>query len=148
MPKQYGERRPTNGGDRFTSLGHPSILNWFRVLASLLQRRRSPEANQTLHDLWSSPVLAHYIYVFGAVAPWRNFATCKIHFTSKSCVLVYWQRYCMSLQQRASAKLCGVVQGMELRNFRSGRHVYSAGRPSRWASAHILVRVVFVTVLH
>ena len=28
---------------------------------------------------------------------------------------------------------------MELRNFRRGRHLYSAGRPSRWASAHILV---------
>jgi len=27
-------------------------------------------------------------------------------------VLLYWQRYCMVLQQRASAKLCGVVQGM------------------------------------
>ena len=38
-----------------------------------------------------------------------------------------------------SAKLCGVVQGMELRNFRRRRHLYSAGRPSRWASAHILV---------
>jgi len=38
-----------------------------------------------------------------------------------------------------SAKLCGVVQGMELRNFRRGRHLYSAGRPSRWASAHILL---------
>jgi len=29
---------------------------------------------------------------------------------------------------------------MELQNFRRGRDVYSAGRPSRWASAHILVR--------
>jgi len=48
-------------------------------------------------------------------------------------------RYCMALQQRASAKLCGVVRGMELRNFCRGRHLYSAGRPSRWASAHILV---------
>jgi len=32
-----------------------------------------------------------------------------------------------------------MVLGMELRNFRRGRHLYSAGRPSRWASAHILV---------
>ena len=30
-------------------------FNGFRVLASLLQRRRSPEANQTLHDVWPSP---------------------------------------------------------------------------------------------
>ena len=28
---------------------------------------------------------------------------------------------------------------MELRNFRRARQLYSAGRPSRWASAHILV---------
>jgi len=44
-------------------------FNGFRVLASLLQRRRSPEANKTLHDLWLSPGLVHYIYIFGAVAP-------------------------------------------------------------------------------
>ena len=44
------------------------------------------------------------------------------------------------------AKLCGVVQGMELRNFRRGRHLYSAGRPSRWASAHILVFILFSSV--
>ena len=33
-------------------------INGFRVLPSLLQRRRSPEANQTLHDVWPSPGLA------------------------------------------------------------------------------------------
>jgi len=32
---------------------------------------------------------------------------------SKSCVLLYWQRYCTALEQRPSAKLCDVVQGME-----------------------------------
>jgi len=58
---------------------------------------------------------------------------------SKSCVLLYWQRYCTALQQRALAKLCGVVQGMKLRNFHRGCHLYSAGWTSRWASAHILV---------
>ena len=59
------------------------------------------------------------------------------------------QRYCTTLQQRASAKLCGVAQGMELRKFRRGRHLYSAGRPSRWASAHILVgnRVDYLRVV-
>ena len=64
---------------------------------------------------------------------------CKIHFMSKSCVLLYWHHFCTALQQRASAKLCGVVQGMELRNFRRGCHVYSVWQPSRWASTHILV---------
>ena len=70
--------------------------------------------------------------------PRRNFARCKIHFTSKSCVLLYWQRHYTALQQWASAKLCGMVQGMELPNFRTGHHLYSAAWPSRWASAHIL----------
>ena len=84
-----------------------------------------------------------HIYFLGALAPWQNFARCKIHFTSKSCVLLYLQHYCTALQQRASAKLCGVVQGMELQNFCRGRHLYSAGQPSRWASAHILVIVYF-----
>ena len=91
--------------------GTPANFNGFCVLPSLLQRRRSPEANQTWHDVWPSPGLIHYIYIFGGsclpdgILP---FATCKIHFT-KSCVLLYWQRYCMAFQQRASAKLCGVV---------------------------------------
>jgi len=38
-----------------------------------------------------------------------------------------------------------VVQGMELRNFRRGRHLYWAGWPSRLASAHILVLFVQAT---
>jgi len=35
----------------------PSNFNRFRVLASLLQRRRSTEANQTLHNVWPSSAL-------------------------------------------------------------------------------------------
>jgi len=75
--------------------------------------------------------MAHGVYTFsGALAPTGILSGAK--FTS--CVLLYWQRYCTELEQRASAKLCGVVQGMELRNFRRKRHLYAAGRPSRWAS--------------
>jgi len=36
-----------------------------------------------------------------------------------SSFLLYGQRYCTAVEQWASATLCGVVQGMELRNFRS-----------------------------
>jgi len=46
----------------------------------LLHRRRSTKVNQTLHDMWPSPELVHYIYAFSrALARWRNFAKCKIH---------------------------------------------------------------------
>ena len=49
--------------------GTPANFNGFRVLASLLQRRRSTETNQTLHDVWPSPGLVHYTYIFGGSCP-------------------------------------------------------------------------------
>jgi len=105
------------------------------MLASLLQHCRSPEANQTLNSVWPSLGLVHYryIYIFQG--------SCHDGITSKSCILLYWQRYGTALQQRALAKLCGVVQGMELRNFCRLRHLYLPGWPSHWASAHILVQI-------
>jgi len=51
------------------------------------------------------------IYTFwGLLPPLRNFVRCKIHFASKSSILLYWQCYCTALEQWASAKLCGVQQ--------------------------------------
>ena len=48
----------------------PANFNGFRVLASLLHRRRSTEVNETLHDVWPTPALLHYIYIWsGALAP-------------------------------------------------------------------------------
>ena len=44
--------------------GTPANFNGFRILPSLLQRRCSPEANQTLHDVCPSPGLVHYIYIY------------------------------------------------------------------------------------
>jgi len=74
--------------------GTPAIFNGFRVLAALLQRRRSTEAKQTLAGVWPSPGLVglYTTYIFsGVLAALRNFAKCKIHFaSSKSCALVFW----------------------------------------------------------
>jgi len=120
--------------------GTPANFNRFRILQSLLHRHRSTEANWTLHDVWPSPGLVHYIYIFGGSG--QNFARCKIHFASKFCALLYWQRYCTALKQWALAKLCSVVQGIEVLNFCRGCHLYLAGRPSRWALAHIPVNYV------
>jgi len=123
--------------------GIPANFNGFRVLSSVLQRRRSPEANQTLHDVWPSPPLVHYIH-FGGLLPLTGFCPVQNSLYAQSGVLLYWPRYCTALQQRTSAKLCGVVQGTELRKFLRRRHIYSAGRPLRWASAQILVPYWFV----
>ena len=49
--------------------GTPANFNGFRILASLLHRRRSTEVNQTLHDrpIWPSPGLVHYITLAGVL---------------------------------------------------------------------------------
>jgi len=126
---QYGELRPTNGWDLMASLGHPrkfqrvSHLGFVTAATSL--NGGQPKFARCLAVSWTGTL---YIHFLGLIA------RCKIRFASKSCVLIYWQRYFTALEQWASAKVCGVVQGMALRNFRRGRHQYSAGRPSRWAS--------------
>jgi len=45
--------------------GTSANFNGFRVLASLLHPCRSTEVNQSLHDVWPSPGLAHHVYTFG-----------------------------------------------------------------------------------
>jgi len=72
--------------------GTPANFNGFLVSPSLLQRRRSPEANQTLHDVWPSHGLIHYIgpIHFRGLLPLTEFYP-VIYFTPKSCILLYWQ---------------------------------------------------------
>jgi len=75
MSSQYSELRPILLEAQIVSLvwGTPAKFNGFRVLASLLQRRRLTEANQTLHDAWPSPGLVQYIYIFGGSCPVTEF---------------------------------------------------------------------------
>ena len=133
MSPQHGELRPTSGWDRFVSLRHPSKFQRVHVLASLLQRHRSTNANQTLQDVWPSPGLVHYIHFWGC-CPLTEF--CQLQKFTLCSTLAF-----------SNIKLCGVVQGIKLRNIRRGRHLYSAGRPSRWVSAHILVLSFFFSRL-
>jgi len=122
---------------------NPANFNGFRVLPSLLQRRRSPDANQTLRDVWPSTGLLHCIHFRGLLLPDRILPGEK--FTLRPSLVFFYIGSVTAwhaLKQRASTKLCGVVHGMELGNFRRGRHLYSAGRPSRWASSHILVQLI------
>jgi len=50
-------------------------FNGFCVLASLLQQCHSLEANQTLHDVWLSPGLVRYIFIFGGSYPLTEFCS-------------------------------------------------------------------------
>ena len=112
----------------------PANFNGFRVLASLLQRRRSTEANQTLHDVWPSPARLHYIHIFGGCCPVTEF------FQVQNSVYVL---------QVLRSPIGGILHGSSSSgrepNFAAlstGRHLYSAGRPSRWAMAHILLIII------
>jgi len=82
MFPQYGELRPTSGGDQCGSLGQPSYFQRVLCLGSVTAQYSSSGRQP-------------------------NFAALNI-----------------------------------------GRHLYSAGRPSRWASAHILVCYNFPLRLH
>ena len=52
---QYGKLWPASGWDGWRVWDTPANLNGFRVLASLLHRRRSTDVKHTLHDVCPSP---------------------------------------------------------------------------------------------
>jgi len=128
-----------NAWDCWRVWGTPANFNGFCILPSLLQQRRLPEANQTLHDVWPSPGLLHYIYIFGGYCPLTEF--CPVQ--RSLYVQVLHSSILVALLHSTPA--AGISQTLR-RGTRNGitelsqrRHLYSAGRPSRWASAHILV---------
>ena len=96
---QHDELRPTNGWDRFGCLGHPSKFQRVSRLAFVTTATSLTGGQPNFaRCLAVSCAGTLYIYTFsGALAPWRNFVRCKIHFTFKSCVLLYWQHYCTAI---------------------------------------------------
>jgi len=109
---------PTNGWDQFISLGHPSKFQQVSPLGIVTKQMSlnggKPNFAQCLAVSWAGTL---YIYIRAPVkiplagkSCQRNFDRCKIHFASKSCILLYWQLYCTALEQWASGKLCSVQQ--------------------------------------
>jgi len=139
MSPQYGELRPTNGWDRFGSFLAPQQIStgfasWLRYCTNIAHWR--PVKLYTMFG----HLLGWYTYThFCGLLPVAEFC----HLRNSLCVQVLCSVLAALLHATpaaSSAKLCGVVQRMELWNFRRGHHhVYLAWRPSRWASTHILV---------
>ena len=119
--------------------GTPPNFNGFHMLASLLHQRCSTEVNQTSHDVWPSLGLVHYIYIFGGYCPLTEF--CKVQSSPKSLAFSYIGSVTASSGQQPN------FTALSRR-----RHLYSAGRPSHWSSAHVLVYfnvpVVLMAVSH
>jgi len=128
MSPQYGKLWPTKGRDRFGSFGHPSefqrVWRLALVTAAMSLTGGQPNFARCL-AIW------YTIYtLFGVLAP-TEFCLEQNSLYVKSCVILYWKHHCTALQQRASAKLCSVVQEIEFQNLCTERHLYLARRPSR-----------------
>jgi len=93
MSSQYANVGPLTAEIGLPVWDTPANFNWFHLLASLLQRCRSTEASQTLHNLWSSPGLAHYIYIFGGFCPLTDFW----HVQNSLCIQVLRSRILAAL---------------------------------------------------
>ena len=131
MFSQYGELRPTNGRDHFGSLGHPSkfqrVLRLGFVVAPTSLNRGQPNFARCL-AVFCARIL--YIHFWGLLSP--NGVFTGAEFTLRpslafSCIGSVTARHLSSGREPNFAALS------------REHHLYSAGWPSCWASAHILL---------
>jgi len=117
---QCGELRPTNNRDWLASLRQPSkfqrVSHLGFVSAPMLLNGGQTNCARCLAVFCTSTL---YIYIFGGCCPLTEFCQVQNSLCSKSCVLLYIQRYCKPLEHGVSSKPCGVVQGMKLQSFHS-----------------------------
>jgi len=121
-------------------LWHPSKFQRVSSLALVTAATSLNGGQPNFARFWPSHGLVHYIYIFGGGVLSPDGILPSAKFTLRPSLAF---SYIGSVTSRHSSSghqpNCGVVRGMELQNFRRGCHLYSAGRPSRWGSAHILV---------
>jgi len=103
--------------------GTQANFNGFRIFASLLQRRRSTEANHTLQfaRCLALPGLVDYIYSFGGCCSVTEF--CQV----QNSLLQVLRSPIASVTARQSNS----GRKPNFAALSTGRHLYSAGRPSR-----------------
>jgi len=95
--------------------------------------------------MFGRPGLVHNIYIFGGSCPLTEF--CKVQ--NSLCVQVLHSPILAALLHGTQA--AGVSQNLQhatrngITELHRGRQLYSAGRPSRWASALILVTGIIIT---
>jgi len=109
----------------------PANFNGFHVLGFITAATSltgvQPNFTRCLAISWAG---TPYIHFQGLLPPDGILPCAKFTLCPKSCILLYWQRYCMALQLQGQPKFAELSRGS---------HLYSEGRPSRWELAHILV---------
>jgi len=124
---------PLTAKTGFQVWGTPANFNGFRVLASLPQRRRSTEVNQTLHDVLPSVGLIYYIYIFEGSCPQEEF--CQVQ--NSLCIQLLHSPVLAALLHSSVAvgisqtlwhgTRNGIMEHLLLTIFNRGRHLYSEG---------------------
>jgi len=120
---QYGERRLTNGWDRFTSLGHPSKYQRVSSIGLVTAAMSLTGGQPNFARCLAVSGLLYYVHIFGGCCLLMEF--CQVQNSRYVQVLRshVLEALLHGTPTLGSAKLCAVVQGMELRYFRRGRHV-------------------------
>jgi len=150
MSAQHDELRPTDGCDRSGSLGHLSSQQISTGFAYCL-RYCSDVAHRRPTKLCTmfGRLLGWYtMYTFSGLLPPDRILPGAIFTLRPSLAFAYIGLAALLLGTPAACVSQAFRRRtrMELPNFRRGRHLYSAGRPSRWASAHILACTVISNI--
>jgi len=143
MSIQYGELRPTSGWYRLVIFGHPSkfqrVSRLGFVTAATSLTGGQPNFARCLAVSWAATL---YNTFSGALAPWRNFATCKINYVQvlRSPILAALLHGTPAAGVSQTMRRATTYKEWNYRTFAEGRAppIFGWG-PSRWASAHILV---------
>ena len=79
--------------------GTPANFNGFCILAALLHGTLVLGLSQTLHDVWLSPGVVYYIYMFGGCCPLTEFC----HVQNSLCIQVLRSAILAALQHGTPA---------------------------------------------
>jgi len=131
MSSQHGELRLTSGWDRFDCLGHSSkfqrVLRLGLVTAATSLNGSQPNFARCLAVSWAGTL---YIHFRGLLL--HNGILSGTKFTFRPSLA-------LSYIGSVTAPHSSSGRQTKIAELSRGRHLYSAGRPSRWALAHILV---------
>ena len=115
------------------------FASWLLYCSDVAHRRPTK-----LRTMFSRLLGWYYVYIFGDSCPLMEICQLLIYCVQvlRSPILAVWLH-----GTRAAAVSQTLWRGTRngITKFRRGRHLYSAGRPSRWASAHILEFVLSFT---
>jgi len=130
MSSQYGELRPTNSWDWLVSLGHSSkfqrISRLGFITAPTSLNGGQPNFARCLAVSWAGTL---YIYILGGSCPLMEF--CQVQ--NSLCGQVSRSPVLAAIMH-GTGTLCGVVQGMESRNFRSSSFWTEGATYIPWAA--------------